>query len=89
MTDYDGEDRRKAQEVLMREIASAAAHEAVKETLLAMGINPNNPIEVQEDFAWVRKYRELSEKVGSRILLTIMTLLTAGIAGMIWKSIEK
>lgn len=83
------DDRRNGQEALIRVIADKAAHAAVAETLTALGIDPNDPREAQKDFAWVRSYRELSEKIGSRILLTTITLLTAGIAGLVWKSVEK
>lgn len=87
--DFDGGERRMGHEALMREIAEKAAHAAVMETLTTLGIDANDPREAQRDFAWVRSYRGLCEKIGSRIMLTLITLSTAGVAGLVWKSFEK
>jgi len=86
---FDGDERREGQEALMREIADKAAHAAVRETLTALGIDADDPKEAQKDFAWVRNYRGLCEKIGSRIMLTLITLMTVGIAGAVWKSLGK
>jgi len=72
----------------MKEIAEAAAHKAVKEVLLALGLDVENPLEMQEDFAFMRSYRQLSQRVGSRVLLTIATLATVGIAGLVWSQMS-
>jgi hypothetical protein len=68
----------------LREIAREAAREAVKELLIALGIDAKEPLEMQEDFAWLRRYRKMSEKVGSRVLITLITIFVGGGAAAIW-----
>jgi len=84
---WDGEERREDMRRMMKEIAEEAAHKAVEETLEKLGIDPDEYKEVQKDMIWMRKWREMSEKVGSRVLLTVATLLTAGVITIIWAQI--
>jgi hypothetical protein len=72
-------------QTLIRETARTA----VKETFIALGADVENPLEMQEDFAWMRRYRQLCEKVGSRIVLSVVTILTGGIAAAIWANLNK
>lgn len=44
---------------LMREIAKDAAKEAVSQTLVSLGIDTENPIEVQKDLASLRELRRI------------------------------
>lgn len=67
-------------------IAAKATKTAVLEILTRMGIDVNQPLEMQEDFAWTRKYRKLAENIGSKIILTVVTLMTVGIIAMITKT---
>lgn len=48
-------------QALMRSMAQEAADEAVKRTLLTLGIDPDNPIQAQRDMATLRELRELVE----------------------------
>ena len=73
----------------MRTIAKEAAHEAVNEMLEKFGVDIEHPLEMQEDFAFMRSYRKLSQRVGSRVIMTIVTLVTAGIGGLVWTQIRK
>ena len=45
---------------LMREIAEESADKAVRRTLTALGIDHENPIEVQKDLASLRELRVLT-----------------------------
>lgn len=60
------------------------AKEAVMEVLTMYGLDHNAPLEMQEDFAWIRKMRRTSEKVGGRIVLTLVTIITVGLASLVW-----
>lgn len=62
---------------------------AISEMMTAWGIDVENPLEMQEDFAWTRKYRKIAERVGSGILLLIALSVTAGIIGLITNSLWK
>lgn len=73
----------------MRGIAKEAAHEAVEELLEKFGIDVEHPLEMQEDFAFMRSYRQLSQRVGSRVIMTVVTLMTVGIGGLVWAQIGK
>lgn len=46
-------------QIIMRQVADEAATKAVNDTLLRLGIDPNNPIEAQRDFAAMREMREM------------------------------
>jgi hypothetical protein len=62
---------------------------AISEMMTAWGIDVKNPLEMQEDFAWTRKYRKIAEKVGSAVLILIALSITGGIIGLITSSIWK
>ena len=62
---------------------------AIEEMMTAWGIDVKNPLEMQEDFAWTRKYRKSAEKVGSAIFIFIAITITGGIVGLVVKAIWK
>jgi hypothetical protein len=68
----------------LEKIARQAARHAVKETLLSLGIDMENPLEMQEDFAWLRRYRQMAEKVGNRMIATVIVILTGGFIAAMW-----
>lgn len=71
----------------VKRIAKDAAKQAIKEVVTTWGVDVKHPLEMQEDFAWVRKYRKLAENIGSRIILTVAVVSTVGVLGLITKSI--
>ena len=75
-------------EAEVAKIAHEAAAQAAKETLTSLGIDTTSPTEMQHDFAWMRRWRLLSEKVGSRVLITVVTLATVGVGGAVWASLK-
>lgn len=48
-----------ATKLYMQEVSEKAADKAVRDMLLRLGINPDDPIEAQRDFAAMREFREL------------------------------
>lgn len=62
--------------------------EAVKETMLTMGIDTSEPIELQRDMQHLRQWRESITTVKRQGLITAMGILTAGIIGAIWLAIK-
>lgn len=65
-------------------IATTAAERAVKSTLLSLGINIETPeaiVEAQLDFQHLRAWRESTEAVKRKALLTAVTVVITGALG--------
>ncbi len=57
---------------------------AVESTLLRLGMDPKQPIELQKDFAWLRNMREQAENSKKVVIKSAFSYLTtAGIAAII------
>lgn len=52
--------------------------EAVRETLLQMGADPSNPIEMQRDFQHLRQWRRAGEDLRSKGMLTLLSIFITG-----------
>lgn len=75
----------------IHQIADEAAGAAVKRTFTALGIDIEDADEIrhfQANMAWVWRFRRLSEKVGTAVILTIVTLFSGGIVKLIWDAIR-
>lgn len=55
----------------------------VRETLIAIGLDINDPIESQADAMFVRKMRKTHERVGSKIVLSMVGFFMVGTATLI------
>lgn len=65
-------------------IADEAAKKAVREILLALGIDASNPhsiIEAQADHKFVRDWRESTEAVKSKAIRTAVGIVISGLVG--------
>jgi hypothetical protein len=65
-------------------IATTAAERAVKSTLLSLGINIETPaavMEAQLDFQHLRAWRESTEAVKRKALLTAVSIVVTGALG--------
>jgi hypothetical protein len=65
-------------------VATTAAERAVKSTLLSLGINIEDPKEIvaaQLDFRHLRAWRESTEAVKRKALLTAVTVVVTGAIG--------
>ncbi len=60
----------------------------VEETLLALGIDTDEPLEAQKDFQHLRAWRTSSETVKRQGLVTAMGILITGLLGLIWLAIQ-
>ena len=68
----------------IRQIAEEAAKTAIRDLLVAMGVDVQNPhslIEMQKDFAHVRTWRESTEAIKSRSLAAAVTFIVTGAFG--------
>lgn len=70
---------------LVNAAAKAAASEAVYKTLIAMGIDAQDPIGTQQDMAYLRKLRSSSDKVREKGLSSaIAVVVGAGLTALWW-----
>lgn len=69
------------------EIAKEAAHETVKQTFALMGVDVHDFKSMEtfrDDLDWVRRYRRLSESVGSKVIITFTTVISGGFLTAMW-----
>lgn len=62
--------------------------ETVTQTLLTLGVDTNDPVELQKDLAHLRAWRESMETVRRQSLITAIGVITAGGLGLIWLAIK-
>jgi hypothetical protein len=75
----------------IQHIANETAKAAVRDTLLAMGVDVSDPKSIQEmqyDMAHVRRWRKSVETVQRQSLITALGIVVSGIAGAIWMAIS-
>lgn len=59
----------------IEKLASATAKATVKETFIALGVDMNDPIGVQRDFAWLRTARSYTSLVRRTAIVGVLGLL--------------
>lgn len=72
-------------------LASEAAHKAVRETLLMMGVDVTDPkslIEVQKDFAHTRESRLAIATIKTRAYMVATGTVVAGILAAVWLALK-
>lgn len=74
---FDGQDRRNSER--LREIIREEMKEANKQLLLAIGINPEHPLEAQADMTFLRSMRERCEQIGAAGTKAAITIIVGGI----------
>lgn len=55
----------------------------VNQTLVKLGVDPEDPLEVQRDFKFVRDWRKSSEAVKRKALLAAVGIVVTGAIGAI------
>lgn len=73
----------------MQEIAMAAAKETNKQMFAILGVDTEDLDDLkrmQANLVWANKSRKLSEKLGGRILLTIVSVLTGAALLAAWET---
>jgi len=58
--------------------------EAVKETLTTIGVDHQDPFEMQRDFQHLREWRKSSEAIQKKGLLTLVGIFITGTVALIW-----
>jgi len=60
---------------------------AVEQTMLKLGVDVSNPeeiIQLQQDFQHLRKWRKTVNQIESKSVLTIVGIFATGVAAAIW-----
>lgn len=65
-------------------VAEEAAERVVEKMLLRFGVDYANPLEMQKDFAFIRSWRDSTNLMRRRGLITIVTILITGFFGIIY-----
>lgn len=68
----------------IEQVADRAARRAVEEWLVRMGIEAASPVEMQRDFAYLRRSRQLATAISRKVRLTAIAsafaiLISAGL----------
>ena len=74
-------DERESYHYLTRAEIADVVQQTVQETLISMGVDTSDPIEMQRDFQSLRDWRRTSEALRSKGLLTLVGILVAGVLG--------
>lgn len=56
--------------------------DTVKETLMSLGLDMEDPIQLQRDFTHLREWRETTESLKSKGFTAMMAIVGLGILGM-------
>ena len=76
----------------IRRMIQVSTEETITETFRLLGINTQDLEhirEFRENSAWVRRYRNAAERVGSQVIVTITMVLSGGIITAIWAYLQK
>ncbi len=62
--------------------------EAVSDTLTRLGIEVDDPLKVQRDLQFLRRWRESSETVTLKGLTTAFALIVTGVLGLVYMKLQ-
>lgn len=74
--------------VLTREELEHVVDGAVRRTLTSLGIDHQNPLEMQQDFQALREWREAVGSIKRKSLLAIAGMAAAGAVAALWIGIK-
>jgi hypothetical protein len=69
----------------LKEIVS----ESVYETFTLLGLDHENPLEMQRDFQYLREWRTASEKIKTQGLMVIIAVIITGLCGALWLGLKQ
>ena len=62
--------------------------ETVKATLTSIGVDVEDPIIMQKDFAHLRSWRVSTEEVKRKSFAALITIIITGVVGALWLAIK-
>ena len=63
--------------------------ETVREALIGLGVDAEDPTEVQQDLAFLRRWRTNSAAVGLQTVIAVIVAVAVGLAGLVWTIIAR
>jgi len=69
-------------------IAEAAAEKALSTLLMRLGIDVDDPAQMQRDMAFVRNWRQSAEAVKRQGMIVAMGVFVVGLIGLIWAALK-
>jgi hypothetical protein len=73
---------------LLKNIAVEAAEQTVRRFSTAIGLDPDDPFEAQQDLQWVRKTRKRAEGIHGKAIMTAIVISVGGAAEALWSGIK-
>ncbi len=69
---------------LTRDDIESVVQDTVAQMMTGMGLDHNNPLEIQQDFARLREWRLAAEKIKTKSMMVILGIVIAGGAAALW-----
>ncbi len=73
---------------LISQTVKEAVDDAMAENLLKLGIDVDEPLEIQRDMQHLRTWRHSVATVKKQSLTTAIAVITVGILGLIWLAVK-
>lgn len=74
--------------VLSDDELKRVVRQAVHETLTSMGIDHQNPLEMQKDFQHLRQWRVAVAAAQTKTVITVIVVLVSGMLGALWLGLK-
>lgn len=72
-----------------RESMQALVSEAVKQTLIQLGIDHQNPLEMQQDFQYLRTWRKSGQELKRKTTIALAGLFLSGFVALFLMGIKE
>lgn len=72
---------------LTRDELKVCVREGVTEALIMLGVEADQPLEMQKDFQHLRDWRRASESARKMGMKSVITIMIAGAFGLLWLGI--
>lgn len=73
----------------LQTLVRETVQQTVNETFIRLGVQADNPIEMQKDFQHLRDWRQTTDSMKSKALLAAVGLVVSGGMAAVWIGITK
>ena len=74
---------------LTHEQLRSVVKDTVSETLVRMGIDAEDPIEMQKDFSHLRQWRTATDSARTKGVVALVGILVTGICAAVWMGLQQ
>lgn len=74
--------------ILTEDELKSLVAQSVRETLMVLGVDAENPLEMQRDFQHLREWRQTTDSIKSKTAMVIITVLVTGALGALYVGIK-